>query len=34
MDRDLTRHLSSIFAKTGTSNRAEAAVYAARHELV
>jgi len=30
----VTRHLTNIYTKTGTSNRAEAATYAARHELV
>ena len=28
------RHLSNILSKTGSSNRADAAVYAARHSLV
>jgi DNA-binding CsgD family transcriptional regulator len=30
----VTRHLTNIFTKTGTVNRAEAAVYAARHGLL
>jgi NarL family two-component system response regulator LiaR len=30
----VTRHLTNIFTKTGTANRAEAAVYAARHNLL
>jgi DNA-binding CsgD family transcriptional regulator len=30
----VARHVSSIFAKTGASNRAEAATYAAQHGLV
>ena len=30
----VTRHLTNIFGKTGTSNRAEAAVYAAQHGLL
>ncbi len=30
----VTRHMNSIFSKTGTSNRAEAAVYAAQHDLL
>jgi ATP/maltotriose-dependent transcriptional regulator MalT len=29
----VARHISNIFAKTGTSNRAEAASYATRHKL-
>jgi DNA-binding NarL/FixJ family response regulator len=28
------RHVSSIFRKTGATNRTEAALYAARHRLV
>jgi DNA-binding NarL/FixJ family response regulator len=28
------RHVSNILDKTGAANRAEAAVYAARHELL
>ena len=30
----VARHLTNIFVKTGTSSRAEAAVYAAQHDLL
>ncbi|MFB3091920.1 MAG: LuxR C-terminal-related transcriptional regulator, partial [Dehalococcoidia bacterium] len=30
----VARHLTNIFAKTGTSSRAEASVYAAQHDLL
>jgi DNA-binding NarL/FixJ family response regulator len=30
----VAHHISNIFHKTGVSNRAEAATYAARHGLV
>jgi DNA-binding CsgD family transcriptional regulator/DNA polymerase III delta prime subunit len=30
----VTRHLSHVYMKTGAANRAEAAVYAAKHDLV
>ncbi|MFQ6028794.1 MAG: LuxR C-terminal-related transcriptional regulator, partial [Dehalococcoidia bacterium] len=30
----VTRHMNNIFSKTGTSNRAEAAVYAVQHGLL
>ncbi len=30
----VTRHLTNVYSKTGMSNRAEAAVYAARHNLL
>jgi len=30
----VARHLTNIFAKTGTSSRAESSVYAARHGLL
>ena len=30
----VTRHMTNIFSKTGTSNRVEAAVFAARHGIM
>ena len=30
----VTRHMTNIFSKTGTSNRVEAAVYAARYGIM
>jgi DNA-binding NarL/FixJ family response regulator len=32
--KTVDRHVSNIFAKTGTSNRTEASLYATRHQLV
>lgn len=29
----VTRHMTNIFSKTGTTNRVEAALYAARHGI-
>ena len=30
----VTRHMTNVFTKTGTTNRVEAAVYATRHRVV
>ena len=30
----VTRHMTNIFLKTGTTNRVEAAVYASRHGIM
>ncbi len=30
----VTRHMTNVFTKTGTTNRVEAAVYATRHRVL